>query len=118
MFWGCFLGYSVSLISHKNTFLSDFVSFQTILLLLYPQFQNQLSSSDFLTIVGMSCCWIFFGILISSFIHGGSLSLILMTLLLTKFEKILNRVSFSIFTYFSTFALENNLFQSIMFKAF
>ena len=50
--------------------------------------------------------------------HGGSLSSTVMTLLLTKFEKILNGVSFSIFTCFSTFALENNLFQSIMFKAF
>ena len=47
MFWGWFVGYSVSMISHKNTFLSDFVSFQTILLLLYPQFENQLSFSHF-----------------------------------------------------------------------
>ena len=60
MFWGWFVGYSVSLISHKNTFLSDFVSFQTILLLLYPQFENQLSFSHFKNNFGMSCSWILF----------------------------------------------------------
>ena len=45
--------------------------------------------------------------LTSSLIHGESLSFIVMTLFLTKLEKILNSVSFSIFTCFSTLALEN-----------
>ena len=55
--------------------------------------------------------------LISSFVYGGSLTSTVMTLFLTKFEKILNSVSFSTFTCSSTFALEKNLFQSIMFKS-
>ena len=60
MFWGWFVGYSVPLISHKNTFPSDFVLFQTIMLPLYSQFQNQLSSSRFLSIAGMSYSWVLF----------------------------------------------------------
>ena len=105
----------VSLISHKKTFRTNFLSFQTILLLLYPISKSVIFPPFF------KYCWnvLFLDFilhLISSFINGGSMSLIVTTLLLTKFEKILNSVSLSIFGYFSTFALENNLFQSVMFN--
>ena len=50
---------------------------------------------------------------IFSFIHGRPLSSTVMTYLLTKFEKVLNSVSFNIFTWFLRFVLENNLFKSI-----
>ena len=42
------MAYSVSIKNYKNTVLSDFESFLRILLLLYPQFKNQLFFSHLL----------------------------------------------------------------------
>lgn len=73
------------MISHENTFLSNFVSFLTIVLFLHQQFQNQLFFSHFFQYFCNVLFLDFILYLISSFIHGGSLSSNLMTLVLTKF---------------------------------
>ena len=61
-FWFCIISdnSAASLSTISNTFLSDFVSCKTILLVLYPQFQNKLSSSHFLNIVEMPCFRFYF----------------------------------------------------------
>ena len=89
IFWGWFVGHSVSMISHKNTFPSEFASFLTILLLLYSQFQNQLFLFHFQKIVWnvLFLILVFILHLISSFVNGRSLSKTVMTLILPKFEQ-------------------------------
>ena len=75
--------YSVSTISHENTFLSNFVSFLKILLKILISLSTISKSilffSYFFKIVFLN----FILHLISSFIHGRSLSSIVMILFLT-----------------------------------
>ena len=80
------MSYLVSKISHNDNFFF-LLSFLTMLLLLIPQFQNQLFFSLFINIVEMTCFEIFILHLISLFINGGSFSSTIMTVLLAKFEK-------------------------------
>ena len=103
MFWGWFVGYSVSAIIHENNFLFDFVSFLTFLLLLYSKLFVFLSFFKF----HWNVFFLDFNLhFIYLFVHGESLASSVTTLHLTKL--------FNYFICFSTFVLENNLFESIL----